>query len=233
MFARRGGGSNPKRGTSIPIAIVSVTGPGGRTATVRDAELRPPKPRIHIMAMPVSLRRYTLEDLDRFPDDGNRYELLDGVLFVTPAPLPAHEVIRQRLILAIGNHIRPWPDLWLAPRSEVVLPPSNKLEPDLQVYRAAMVPRRWTEVSDRWLAVEVASRSTRVYDREHKLQAYLDLGVREVWLVDRLDDVVRVASQGQPAERTVATELIWSPPSPVGPLEIDLVEQFRGLPSDW
>jgi Uma2 family endonuclease len=60
------------------------------------------------MAMPVTLRRYTIDDLDRFPDDGNRYELLDGVLFVTPAPLPPHEAILHRLLLAIGNHIVPW-----------------------------------------------------------------------------------------------------------------------------
>jgi hypothetical protein len=36
--------------------------------------------------MPVSVPRYTVDDLDAFPDDGNRYELLDGVLLVTPAP---------------------------------------------------------------------------------------------------------------------------------------------------
>jgi hypothetical protein len=36
--------------------------------------------------MAISIPRYTLADLERFPDDGNRYELLDGVLIVTPFP---------------------------------------------------------------------------------------------------------------------------------------------------
>lgn len=40
--------------------------------------------------MPITAPRYTVEDLDRFPDDGNRYELLDGMLLVTPAPSDVH-----------------------------------------------------------------------------------------------------------------------------------------------
>src|SRR6476661_527333 len=42
----------------------------------------------------------------------------------------------------------------------------------------------WADISEHWLAVEILSRSSRVYDREFKRDAYLTLGVREVWLVD-------------------------------------------------
>src|SRR5256885_1296602 len=49
------------------------------------------------MAMAISIPRYTIADLERFPDDGNRYELLDGVLIVTPSPSNAHQVIVNRL----------------------------------------------------------------------------------------------------------------------------------------
>ena len=41
------------------------------------------------MGMAVSVPRYTVDDLEHFPDDGNRYELLDGLLLVTPA----HDVV--------------------------------------------------------------------------------------------------------------------------------------------
>ena len=49
------------------------------------------------MGMAISMPRFTIDDLDRFPDDGNRYELLDGVLIVTPAPNAAHQIIAGRL----------------------------------------------------------------------------------------------------------------------------------------
>ena len=47
--------------------------------------------------MPAILPRYTVDDLDSFPDDGNRYELLDGRLLVTPAPMPPHEFVVLRI----------------------------------------------------------------------------------------------------------------------------------------
>lgn len=185
------------------------------------------------MAMPVTLRHFTVGDLDAFPDDGNLYELLDGVLFVTPAPLPAHEALLERLVRLLHDHLRPWPAVRVATRSEVVLPPDNKLEPDLQIYHAETVPRTWAEVSDRWLTVEVASRSTRVYDREYKRDAYLQMGVQEVWLVDRFAREVRVSRRTPTGERVCREELIWSPPAPVPSLSVDLVKLFEGLPEEW
>jgi len=185
------------------------------------------------MAMPVTLRRFTVADLESFPDDGNRYELLDGVLFVTPAPLPAHEELIHRLLRLLVKHLEPWPEVRIATRSEVVLLPRNKLEPDLQIYRAASVPRRWSDVHERWLAVEVASESTRTYDREYKRDGYIDLGVQEVWLVDRFDKLVRVITRTARAEAVYRSELAWRPPPPVPELRIDLAELFRDLPEEW
>jgi Uma2 family endonuclease len=185
------------------------------------------------MAMPVTLRRFTVDELASFPDDGNRYELLDGVLFVTPAPQPAHEELVSRLWRLLTTHVQPWPEVRIAARSEVVLPPSNKLEPDLQVYRAASLPRRWSDVRDRWLAVEVASESTRTYDREYKRDGYIDLGVQEVWLVNRFEKLVRMTTRTMQAETEHRSELVWTPPPPVPQLRIELAELFLDLPDEW
>ena len=183
------------------------------------------------MAMPVTLRRFTVDEVDAFPADGNRYELLDGILFVTPAPLPAHEEVVSRLLVLLALHLRPWSDVHLAAQSEVVLPPDQKLRPDLQVYRAERIPPSWSAVEDRWLVVEVASPSSRRYDREYKLDAYLALGVREVWLVDAVERSVTV---GRPDSVTIVAggELVWSPPLPAAPLRIEVKALFRGLPPE-
>ena len=49
------------------------------------------------MGMAIRVPRYTVADLDDFPDDGERYELLDGVLLVTPAHANVHQVVASRL----------------------------------------------------------------------------------------------------------------------------------------
>ena len=59
------------------------------------------------MAMPLVVPRYTLRDLDSFPDDGSRYELLDGVLLVTPAPVPLHQLVIYRLGKALTEYVSP------------------------------------------------------------------------------------------------------------------------------
>jgi len=49
------------------------------------------------MAVGMQVKRWTLQELHSLPDDGNRYELIDGELFVTPPPTDAHETIAARL----------------------------------------------------------------------------------------------------------------------------------------
>jgi hypothetical protein len=56
------------------------------------------------MAVPIY---YTADMVRAMPDDGNRYEVVYGELLVTPAPRPWHQVLVQRLTLAIGNHLQP------------------------------------------------------------------------------------------------------------------------------
>lgn len=54
------------------------------------------------MAMAISVPLYTVDDLEHFPDDGNRYELLDGVLLVTPQASAAHQIVAHRISVELA-----------------------------------------------------------------------------------------------------------------------------------
>jgi Uma2 family endonuclease len=57
------------------------------------------------MAMPDTARRYTVDDVLAFPDDGNRYELVDGELLVTPAPAPRHQIVAGHLHSTLTHYL--------------------------------------------------------------------------------------------------------------------------------
>ena len=185
------------------------------------------------MAMPASVivPTYTIEDLERFPDDGNRYELLDGVLLVTPAPLAPHRVVSSRLVVAIGKYLEPTGGAHVVTPGAVEIAPKTHLEPDILVFPADQpLDRKWAAIRGWWLAVEVFSESSRIYDRDFKRDAYLAMGVAEVWLVDWWDETVYVSRPRDPADVPHAGRLNWHPAAMERPLEIDLSEVFRGLP---
>jgi len=179
------------------------------------------------MGMAISIPRYTVDDLERFPDDGNRYELLDGMLIVTPAPRRAHQLVGSRLLQRIGVALRGIADV-VGPGA-VVRPPGTQLEPDVLVQPARFGSTlSWVDVTEHWLAVEVLSRSSRIYDREFKRETYFQLGVQQVWLVDLEDRSVDVWRSR--TEHEVVRDVIhWSVPTTELVVTIDLAEIFAGL----
>src|SRR5678816_4071610 len=116
------------------------------------------------MGMALTVPRYTVAALERLPDDGNRYEVLAGTLLVTPSPGSAHQGISARLSALFASHILAR-RLGLFSPGVVTLPPLTQLEPDILVVPPRCPPGTpWAEISEHWLAVEVVSRSSRVYD---------------------------------------------------------------------
>jgi Uma2 family endonuclease len=84
----------------------------------------------------------------------------------------------------------------------------------------------WSKITEHWLAVEVLSRSSRIYDREFKRDAYFALGVQQVWLVDlRRQSVEACAGKGK--SRVVRDGIRWK----IAGVDvvIDLDEVFAGL----
>ena len=130
---------------------------------------------------PTEDRPLTVEDLSRLPDDGNRYELVDGVLEVTPAPFVNHERVVSRLLYLLQSH---------CPNGlEVLGPVGVNLAPDLHRIPDLVVIREETCEPDYLtrppvLAVEVASRSTRKRDRTRKFGEYEAFGIETHWIVE-------------------------------------------------
>jgi Uma2 family endonuclease len=127
-------------------------------------------------------RPFTVDDLEGMPDDGNRYELIDGMLHVSPCPVPRHQVVL--LELAVCLHAACPSDLLVMTAPMDVQPDrSNSLQPDVLVTRPSDFGPKNLPAPPR-LAVEVLSPSTRLYDLNTKRSAYEKMGVRSYWIVD-------------------------------------------------
>ncbi len=135
------------------------------------------------MAMPITIPRYIVDEIESWPDDGNRYEALDGVLLVTPSPEAPHQFVTTPIAVALARFVAEWPDIQVASPGVIMVRPKIELQPDFLVLRRPPGETRWEEVTEHPLAVEVQSPSTKIYDRDFKRPAYLSLGVKEVWRV--------------------------------------------------
>ncbi|MDR7364433.1 Uma2 family endonuclease [Marmoricola bigeumensis] len=127
-------------------------------------------------------RPLTAADLELMPDDGHRYELLDGALIVTPSPVPRHQLASSRLQ---GLLIAACPDdlVVLSAPCDVVLADDTVLQPDLLVTdRASVVANR--KVTAPVLVVEILSPSTRMLDLHTKRARFELSGIASYWVVD-------------------------------------------------
>lgn len=180
----------------------------------------------------LTVRRYTTADVDALPSDGNRYELVAGVLIVNPPPGVPHEVAVWRVLTPIAIALGPHGIANVVGRSEIRRDPDTRLEPDLLVFPAGKaLPERWTDIRDWWVAVEVYSPSSRYYDRDTKRAAYLALGVPEVWLVDPQHGELTVWTRGaaEPLVYRAGDTMRWMRPEFPAPVEIIVTELFRGM----
>ena len=135
--------------------------------------------------MPRTGEEWTVDDLDRLPDDGLQYELLDGLLLVTPAPVPLHQRVIGNLYLLLRDACPPGHEVFLAPldwRPDL----RTSLQPDLLVVRNEDVgPANVT--APLMLAVEVLSPSTRRKDLVLKRSKYEACGVSHYWIIDPVE----------------------------------------------
>jgi Uma2 family endonuclease len=180
------------------------------------------------MAVATHLEPWTLEQLHRLPDDGNKYELVRGELFVTPPPSYEHETILAKLDEILVPYVRAHRLGHVFRPKAVMRFEGSEVEPDLMV-RAAHPDRRgddsdWTRAPTPELVVEVLSGATRRRDRKQKKDLYLDAGVREYWIVDRVERAITVVRRT--GDTVVHDRMTWSPEGASSPLEFAVEEIF-------
>ena len=127
------------------------------------------------------------------PDDGKRYEIVDGDLRVTPSPSPMHQRISRRLQRQLEDyfHGRAIGEVFDAP-IDLILTNHDVFVPDLLVVSDPdLVSRRGID-GPPVLIVEILSPATRTQDRGVKARRYAELGVEQYWIVDRRNDASSV-----------------------------------------
>ena len=178
------------------------------------------------MHMATKLKHWTLEELHSLPDDGNKYELIRGELFVTPPPTDEHETILARLTRVLdrfveANHL----GHVYHPRA-VFRFEGSEVEPDLMVRQEAPgVGNAWDKAPLPLLIVEVFSPTTRRRDQVQKHDFYMDAGIPEYWMIDPERRVVSVVRSGE-ERQTVSDTLVWRPPSVIEALAIPPAQIF-------
>ena len=182
------------------------------------------------MGMSTSQKRWTAEEIDALPDDGLRYEIIDGERFVTPGPSSSH----QQAVVRLLHLLLPTCDklaLYLSTAPEdVTFGKFDRVQPDLFVMSrrpSGGAEARASDAEARLLVVEVASPGSRHTDRVRKRELYQAHGVKEYWIVDTDTRVIerwRLAG----AEAEVIRDVIeWRPVAERDAIRIDLGEYFR------
>lgn len=185
------------------------------------------------MGMPAATdpRYWTPEDVWALPDDGNRYECIDGVLLVTPSPQPLHQFVLGTLIGRLYAYARAERlGRVLSAPADLRLESSNVVQPDLFVVaQAPGAPgiQDWREVSSLLLAVEVLSPSTARYDRGLKRRYYQRASVAEYWIVDLEARLIERWQCGEQRPEVVAEVLTWHPEGAAAAMELDVAELFE------
>jgi Uma2 family endonuclease len=178
------------------------------------------------MGMPAQNMRWTAEMVRALPDDGKRYEVLDGNLFVSPAPSRLHQRAVKELLIILHEYCQEHSlGEALDSPADIEFADDRVMQPDVFV-----VPdpgQSWRDVTRLSLAAEVISPSTARADRQDKKHIYQTECVPEYWIVD-LD--ARIIERWRPDDsrpEILSEQLVWQPGSAYQALTIDLPAYFH------
>ncbi|MEO8201437.1 MAG: Uma2 family endonuclease [Gemmatimonadota bacterium] len=175
---------------------------------------------------------WTAVQVRALPSDGNRYEVVDGELLVTPSPATPHQRAVGALHLAFGNYLKVHgeAEVFLSP-ADVEFDARTLVQPDIFV-----VPilegrklRAWVEIKSLLLAIEVLSPRTARHDRLTKRRLYQRQGI-EYWIVDLDAQIIERWRPGDDRPDILSSRIEWKGSDTVDPLVIDLEVFFEDVP---
>ena len=164
---------------------------------------------------------WTVDDLDRLPDDGLRYELVDGVLLVSPSPLVPHQVALTALLLRLTDAAPAGVRVLPAPL-DITFSRTRLLQPDLVVLRQDQLTGPKVQGIP-LLAVEVLSPSSRATDLTLKRHVFEQAGVPAYWLFDPGVPALSVLELVDGAYRDVAHVQSAEPYDATAPFPVTIV----------
>lgn len=183
------------------------------------------------MVMPAMVGAWTVDMLDALPNDGQRYEIIDGELYVTPGPQEIHQDVVGALFRRLCDYLD------ASGIGKAMISPADvrmgdgaktRVQPDVFVVRleGGRRPAYPYALRDLLLAIEVVSPSSPILDYQIKRDLYLREGVGEYWVVNPdAMNVSRWQGRDDPGELLSRT-LTWHPAGMSTPLVIDLSQFF-------
>lgn len=199
------------------------------------ADLPPRRREDHRMGMVTASRDWTIEMLRAIPEDGSRYEIIDGELFVTPSPALIHQRAVAQLHLRLAPYLKSGRlgEAFIAP-ADVEVATDTMVVPDLFVVPpiAGRLPQSWVEAGRLLLVVEVLSPTTARSDRVRKRVLYARQRIPEYWIVDVDGRVVERWRPDDERPEVLSERLEWRPHAARDPLTIDLIEYFAEVTGD-
>jgi Uma2 family endonuclease len=176
---------------------------------------------------------WTYEDLFSLPDEGKRYEIIEGELYEMPSPNLVHATVIANLIALLIPLVTKLGGRWFTAPLDVFFEGANPVQPDIVVILpgwSGNLPRRGIEGAPD-LIIEVLSPSNRGHDLLTKRSLYAQAGVREYWMVDLEARTIEILTLDRDAlHLVVAASGNETPVSPLlGPLPTTAADLFAGI----
>lgn len=186
------------------------------------------------MGMP-AIAGWTVEELWKIPDDGQRREIIDGELFVSPSPAWSHQYIADDLARSLHDYLRRHRigKVLTAP-ADVVFGPRTLVQPDILVVPLVegRPPRDYHEAGRLLVAAEVLSPGTARRDRGAKRSLYQRENVAEYWIVDGDARLIERWLPGDERPEVLTGHLEWHPEGAAESFILDVQELFVAAGGD-